>query len=97
MRTQLVTRNTTLRDRYRRTIAREQPPCHICNGELGPINYEAHHLDPLSFTIDHITPLNHGGQDTIDNIAAAHRACNRDKSDTIPMPAGVIYATTRSW
>lgn len=89
-----MARSTTLRDRHRRTIARDDPPCHICGNE---INYQAGHLDPLSFTIDHIIPLNRGGTDTIDNVAAAHRRCNRDKSDRVPTPAGVTYITDRNW
>jgi hypothetical protein len=32
-----------------------------------------------------------------ENIVAAHRKCNRDKSDTIPMPAGITYITERNW
>ena len=85
-------RNTARRDRFRKIIARDQPPCHICGGE---ILYDAHHLDPLSFTIDHITPRKRGGSDTLDNIMAAHRACNRDKSDKVS--AGVDFVTDRTW
>lgn len=88
----VTTRSTTLRDRHRRTIARDEPPCHICGSE---INYRANHLDPLSFTIDHIVPLNRGGPDTLDNLGAAHRACNRGKSDKVA--AGVNYITERTW
>ena len=86
-------RNTARRDRFRKIIAADQPPCHICGGE---ILYGAHHLDPLSFTIDHITPRNKDGSDTLDNIAAAHRKCNRDKSDRLP-DTGVKYVTELSW
>lgn len=85
-------RSTARRDRHRHLIAQDQPPCHICKGD---IDYDAHHLDPLSFTIDHITPLNRGGSDTLDNLAAAHRKCNRDKSDKIA--AGVDFITERTW
>lgn len=85
-------RNTTVRDRHRKIIARDQPPCHICGGE---ILYDAHHLDPLSFTIDHITPINRGGPDTLDNLAACHRSCNRAKSDKIE--SGVEFVTERDW
>lgn len=93
-------RNTTIRDRHRRAIARTKPPCHICGG---PIDYGIQdHLDPRSFVIDHVTPLNKGGTDTIDNVAAAHRACNRAKSDHLPeelTPAGGarVFETTRTW
>ncbi|ALF00528.1 HNH endonuclease [Mycobacterium phage Mufasa] len=88
-------RNTARRDRFRRIIRRDEPDCHVC-GE--PIDYEADHLDPLSFTIDHITPLALGGTDTLDNIGAAHRKCNRDKSDKPPSwRPGVTFVTEREW
>ena len=89
-------RNTTTRDRHRRLIAQDEPPCHVCHQ---PIDYQAHHLHPLSFTIDHITPINRGGPDVLDNIAAAHRKCNRDKSDKVAadQPTGTTYVTARSW
>lgn len=84
--------NTTHRDRHRRIIAKDEPPCHICGG---PIDYKAHHLSPHSFTIDHVTPINRGGSDTLDNLAAAHRGCNRDKSDKVAV--GVAFVTERCW
>lgn len=89
-------RNTTIRDRHRKRIARTKPPCHICNE---PIDYTADHLDPNSFVIDHIIPLNKGGTDTPGNVAAAHRSCNRTKSDTHPAqtPTERVYITARTW
>lgn len=90
-----VARNTTKRDRHRRRVAQGHPPCHLC-GE--PIDYEAHHLEPLSFQIDHIIPLNKGGTDDLDNLAASHRKCNRDKGDGGPkLKAAVAFVTARSW
>lgn len=89
-----MNRNTTIRDRHRRIIRRDNPPCHWC-GE--PINYEAHHHDPLSFQIDHVTPLNKGGDDTLDNCVASHRACNREKSDKVDYQPGVTFVTERRW
>ena len=85
-------RSTSQRDRHRRIIAKDEPPCHICGGA---IDYQAGHLEPLSFTIDHITPIKRGGPDTLDNLAAAHRKCNRDKSDKVA--AGVDFVTERTW
>ena len=85
-------RNETLRRRHREIIARDQPPCGVCRN---PIDYDAHYLHPLSFTIDHITPINRGGDDVLDNLQAAHRKCNRDKSDKVA--AGVDFVTERSW
>lgn len=85
-------RSTARRDRHRKIIRKDEPPCGICHD---PINYQAHHLDPLSFTIDHITPRNRGGSDTLDNLQAAHRKCNRTKSDKVA--AGVDFVTERCW
>lgn len=88
-------RNTTTRDKHRKAIAQHHPPCHVCGD---PIDYQAHHLDPHAFTIDHINPLDLGGEDALDNLAAAHRKCNRDKSNKPPTwRPGVTYITTRRW
>ena len=91
-------RNTTLRDRHRKQIARGKPPCHIC-GE--PIDYTLPHYDAFSFVVDHIIPLHHGGADDLHNKAAAHRCCNRTKGATVPgaqpLPPGVVFVTTRRW
>jgi 5-methylcytosine-specific restriction endonuclease McrA len=86
-----MNRNTTTRDKHRRTIAKSKPDCHIC-GE--PIDYSAGWLDPLAFTVDHLIPLNRGGPDLLENKAAAHRKCNRTKSDRLPT---LIYVTARTW
>lgn len=72
--------NTTVRDRHRKLIACSHPCCGICDE---PIDYDLPHLDPRSFVVDQILPLRHGGTDTIDNKQAAHRACNRVKSDRL--------------
>ncbi|MGC5249455.1 HNH endonuclease [Gordonia sp. DT219] len=93
-----VGRNTTIRDRHRKQIARSKPPCGICGNE---IDYGiTDHLDPMAYVVDHIIPLNAGGSDTVDNKQAAHRSCNRTKSDHLPdqhTPAGRVFETTRRW
>ncbi|WP_406083097.1 HNH endonuclease [Micromonospora zamorensis] len=71
-------RSTTIRDRHRAIIARSQPPCGICGEE---IDYTLPYLDPGEFVVDHIVPRNRGGADTLANKQAAHRLCNRLKSD----------------
>ena len=95
-----VARNTTRRDRHRRIIAKGKPPCHWCEQD---INYNAHHLDPMAYQVDHVIPLNTGGIDdlhypdgTIQKVPS-HRACNRAKSDKIMLPAGASYITERRW
>lgn len=73
-------RNTAIRDRHRQTIAKGQPPCALC-GDV--IDYTLPYLDPGEFVVDHITPRNRGGADTLANKQAAHRRCNRAKSDRV--------------
>ncbi|MCP3811107.1 HNH endonuclease [Mycobacteriaceae bacterium Msp059] len=98
-----VRRNTTTRDRHRRIISLRlapspygpKPDCYHCGR---PIDYEAHYLEPLSFTIDHLKALANGGSDTLDNIVPAHRMCNRGKSDKeVWLAPGVTFVTSRCW
>ena len=62
------------RDRATQTQTRQlvaaATRCHICGQPRRPD-------DP--FVADHMTPRAHGGRDTLDNLAAAHRACNGRK------------------
>lgn len=95
-------RSTTIRDRLRRQVARGRPPCHLCGGE---IDYSLPHLDPGEFVIDHIVPLARGGENTIENVDAAHRHCNRLKADKtaeelaeLAAAAGPrTFVTARQW
>lgn len=91
-----MTRSTTTRDRHRATIAQQQPPCHICGQ---PIDYTLPHLDPMSYVVDHVIPVARGGEDALHNKAAAHRTCNRTKSDHMPGDTQPVrnWATTRTW
>ena len=67
--------------RLRATLRRRRDPCHACGGE---INYGAHHHDPHAFQMDHLWPVALGGPAYDDgNLAAAHRVCNRKRSNTI--------------
>ena len=60
-------------------IKATQDTCHLCGQ---PINKTLHHLDDWAYEIDHIIPLAQGGPEyDINNLAAAHRKCNRQKSD----------------
>jgi len=84
-----VLRNTTTRDRHRRIIARglapspfgPKPPCYRCSE---PIDYEAHHLDPLSFTIDHLKALANG-------------APTRSTTSCPPTGSATATSPTRTW
>lgn len=71
-------RNTAQRDRDRERIRRTKAACGICGGA---IDYTLPYLDPGEFTVDHKTALANGGADTLANKQAAHRACNRAKSN----------------
>ncbi len=84
----MTERNTTTRDKHRRIIANglepsalgPKPPCYWC-GE--PIDYEAHYLKPLSFTIDHVIPL---------------AKVARTRSTTSSLPTGYTAVRSRtSW
>lgn len=79
----MVKRSTTVRDRARARLARAKPACHICGQ---PIDYALPYLHPQSFVVDDVIPLARGGPDADGNKAAAHRACNRAKSDRLVAP-----------
>lgn len=92
-------RNSTTRQQNRRAIRRTKPPCGIC-GE--PIDYTLHYLDKRAFVIDHIQPLSKGGADSLANLQAAHRGCNRDKSDKVDYKHETedefrSFVTARTW
>jgi len=86
-------RSTTTRDQHRAAIRRTKPPCGICEQ---PIDYSLPHTDPRSYVVDHIVPLNKGGLDELANKQAAHRDCNRTKSDRLEAEPRT-FVTTRSW
>jgi 5-methylcytosine-specific restriction endonuclease McrA len=88
-------RSTTTRDQHRRVIRRTRPPCGICGQD---IDYALRSPDPRSFVVDHILPLARGGTDELTNKQAAHRDCNRTKSDkTADDLAPRTFVTARSW
>jgi 5-methylcytosine-specific restriction endonuclease McrA len=88
-------RSTTIRDRDRRQIARLKPPCHICEQ---PIDYSLKSPDPMSFEVDHVLALHNGGTDTLDNKAASHRQCNREKWHRLAEELGPRqFVTHRVW
>lgn len=85
----VVKRNTTRRNALRRAVASTRAACWLCGGVIdyaAPFRLEDGALNPDAFTIDHVVPLARGGSDTIDNVRAAHRACNRAKSDKAVTP-----------
>lgn len=86
----MASRDTTIRDRHRATIAATKPPCSIC-GE--PIDHQLRWPDPGCFVVDHVIPLSQGGPDTLANKQAAHKLCNERKSDK---DAGIVPIIRRS-
>ena len=87
-------RNTATRDRHRAAIKRERPPCGICGTE---IDYALPYLDPMSYVVDHIVPVNKGGSDELDNKQAAHRSCNQAKYDKSDVDLRPTFVTDRAW
>lgn len=84
-------RNTTIRNKHRRIIAKSKPPCALCGM---PIDYNLNYPDPWSYVVDHVQPIAQGGTDTINNKQAAHRHCNRMKSDKLD-GGPILKRTTR--
>jgi 5-methylcytosine-specific restriction endonuclease McrA len=74
---------------YRRLqarVRREHGVCAICGQPIDPELASPH---PMSFSLDHITPVSMGGSLTDrDNARAAHRVCNarRGNGRTTPRP-----------
>ena len=81
-------RHTTTRDRHRAIIAANEPPCHICGQ---PIDYNLPWLNPGAYVVDHVVPISRGGENTLENKRAAHRACNAAKAAK-PLPEAQLQA-----
>lgn len=99
----MMGRNTTVRDRHRRAIARTKPPCGICGHE---IDYALRYPDLMSYVVDHVVPLGPdptperiAALDVLSNKQAAHNTCNRAKSDRQDADASDdrVFVTSRSW
>lgn len=54
--------------------------CGLCGN---PIPQTAHYPDPMSASLDHITPISVGGSHTPDNVQAAHLTCNIRKGNRV--------------
>lgn len=68
-------------EKNRKIILATQNVCGICGREIDPAYKYPH---PLSPTVDHIVPIGKGGHPSdISNLQAAHRWCNRWKSDRV--------------
>lgn len=70
-------------ERNRKIVLATQNVCGICGQEIDPVFKYPH---PLSKTVDHIIPVAKGGHPSdLANLQAAHRWCNRQKSDKLMM------------
>lgn len=80
-------------ERKRAYIRRQAGPCGICGK---PIDYTLAYPHPQSFTVDHIEPLSLRPDlaRDLDNLQAAHNACNRAKG-TGATPA--TQPASRDW
>ena len=68
-------------ERNRKIVMQTQNVCGICGQEIDPAYKYPH---PLSKTVDHIIPIAKGGHPSdLSNLQAAHRWCNRQKSDKL--------------
>lgn len=68
-------------EKNRLIILATQNVCGICGREIDPSFKYPH---PLSATVDHIIPVAKGGHPSeLSNLQAAHRCCNRWKSDRL--------------
>ena len=52
--------------------------CQLCHD---PIDFDLAYPDPMSRSIDHISPLSTGGWHTIENLQLAHLRCNVSKGN----------------
>lgn len=76
-------RDSAQRIRLRARVKATQAACHICGKT---IDYTLKYPDRMAFTIDHVVPLHKGGTDTIENVKAAHAACNSKKRARLVAP-----------
>ena len=68
-------------EKNKKKILMSQDICGICGK---PVNKKLKYPDPMSACIDHIIPIDRGGDPSaIENLQLAHLCCNRQKSDKI--------------
>ncbi|MET3635654.1 HNH endonuclease [Curtobacterium oceanosedimentum] len=73
-------------------VRRPHDPCRLCGK---PIRYDHKFPHPLSFSVDHIVPIDRGGAwFDLSNLQAAHLSCNSAKQARTD---GVSHRTSRAW
>ena len=68
---------------------RDNWTCGLCDE---PIDPELRFPDSDSASIDHIIPISHGGDDTPDNVQAAHLSCNLSKGNRVELEDQAMLA-----
>lgn len=88
-------RNGNLRRKIRKRFMKEDAPCGICGGRLGPIHYyePSDYQHPLSLVVDEIKPISRwreygydsprAAAEDLSNLQAAHYICNSIKSNKV--------------
>lgn len=68
-------------EKNKRKLLMSQNICGICGK---PVDKRLKYPDPMSACIDHIIPIDRGGDPSaIENLQLAHMYCNRQKSDRL--------------
>lgn len=76
-----VGEHRTAFEKNRKRILATAEVCGICGK---PLDKKAKYPSPMSTVVDHIVPINRGGHPSdMSNLQAAHRWCNRQKSDKL--------------
>lgn len=68
-----------LKAQFKERCRTQNAPCHLCNGELGPILYTAPPNTPLAFDLDHLIPVTQRPDLAYQTSLwrASHVRCNR--------------------
>lgn len=61
-------------ERIRKLRAKYGNKCWLCNEIM---TFEKNVILPTTVTLDHVSPLSCGGEDTLKNLKLAHRYCNK--------------------
>lgn len=76
-------------ERLKAQVRREEPDCWLCglpiDMDLPRTTGKGRAGHPWSWSLDHIVPLNHGGDELArDNAHSAHLKCNEERGDGPP-------------
>lgn len=63
----------------KRVGKRDQLPCHLCGGKLGPIDYDDKTRGRLAFSADHVESVSKNGNEAKGTLMPSHVTCNSSK------------------